>query len=397
MKFCIIVPDGMGDYPVEQLQGKTPVEAARCPNIDFISMNGKLGLVRTVPEDLPPGSDVANLSVMGYNPTECYTGRAPLEAASLGIELEPDDVAFRCNLVTMDGDVLADYCAGHISSKEASVLIDLIQKRFGSSKIRFYAGSGFKNIMVYKGGGMDDVKTTPPHDIMGQEIGPHLPRGEGSQILRRIILGSRELLENHEINIVRTDLGENPANMIWLWGQGRRPTIEPFEQKYGIKGAVIAAVDLIKGLGKYLGWDIIEVPGATGEVDTNYAGKGEYAVRALEKYDLVFVHIEAPDMAGHDGDPLRKVLAIENIDEKVVAPILEALKKYDEFRVMVITDHLTPCELRTHTREPVPFAIYGEGVSSVRKVPFSEKNAQESDLKIDEGYMLMSHFLHLRE
>jgi len=397
MKYCIVLLDGMGDYALENLQGKTPVEAARTPNMDFISTHGRLGTVNTIPAELAPGSDVANLSVMGYDPRKCYTGRAPLEAASMGIELEEDDLAFRCNLVTMDGETMADYCAGHIPTRESQVLIELLQNRLANKNVRFHVGSGFKNIMVYKGGDLDQVETTPPHDIIGREIDDYLPKGPGSQLLRRLMTGSRALLQEHEINLVRADLGENPANMIWLWGQGRRPTIEPFRQKYGKAGAVIAAVDLVKGLGKYLEWDVIEVPGATGEVDTNYAGKGEYAVKALDKYDIVFVHIEAPDMAGHDADALRKVQSIEKIDELIVGPLLEAMKKLDAFRIMVLPDHFTPCTVRTHTRDAVPFAIYGTGVPSVRHVPYSEKNAQESDFHIEEGHELMGYFLEAGE
>ena len=393
MKYCIIVPDGMADWPIAELGNKTPLEAARTPNMDFISLNGRLGLVHTIPAGMPPGSDVANLSVIGYDPRKSYTGRAPLEAASMGLAMAPEHWAFRCNLITVDGDLLADYCAGHISTKEADELVKFLQERLAPRFVTFHTGVSFRQIMIYAGPERMDAETTPPHDIMGQRFKDYLPHGNGAQLLQRLILGSREMLASHPVNTVRIDLKENPANMIWLWGQGQAPRLSKFADRYRKTGAVISAVDLVKGIGHCIGWDVIDVPGATGELDTNYAGKAQKAIEALQSHDLVFIHIEAPDSAGHDGDAKGKVQAIERVDAEIVGPLLEALKQFGKFRILVMPDHLTPVAKRTHVAEPVPFAIYGEAVRSNRQFAFTEANARESDLKIEQGHTLMEYFL----
>ena len=393
MKYCIIVPDGMADWPIAALGNKTPLEAARKPNMDFIAMNGRLGLVHTIPAGMPAGSDVANLSVIGYDPRKSYTGRAPLEAANMGIAMAPEHWAFRCNFITIDGDILADYCAGHIPTKEADELVKFLQEKLAPRFVTFHTGVSFRQIMIYAGPEPMDATTTPPHDIIGKRYMDHLPRGNGAQLLQRLMLGSRELLASHPINAVRTDLNENRANMIWLWGQGQAPRLGKFSDRYGKTGAVISAVDLIKGIGRCIGWDVIDVPGATGELDTNYAGKAEKAIEALQSHDLVFIHIEAPDSAGHDGDAQGKVQAIERVDAEIVGPLLEALKKMGRFRILVMPDHLTPVAKRTHVGEPVPFAIYGENMRSSRQVAYTEANARESDLKVEQGYTLMEYFL----
>lgn len=394
MKYCIIVPDGMADYPIEKLGGRTPVEIARTPNLDFIAGNGQLGIVQTIPEGFPAGSDVANLTLLGYDPKRFYTGRAPLEATSIGINLGKSDWAFRCNFITVDNDTLIDFCAGHIKTEESRILIDLLNKELGNEHIHFYTGKSYRHIMVYKG---EDRKMNaicyPPHDIMGQSIRKHLPRGNGSKILIDLMERSRHLLSGHDINKIRIDLNENPANMIWLWGQGRSPSIPPFKERFGLSGAVITAVDLIKGIARYLGWNIIDVPGATGYLDTNYENKGLYAIHALETHDIVLVHIESPDEAGHEGNVHEKIVAIEQIDRKIIGPILKSVNKFQDLRIMVLPDHYTPIVKRTHTPEPVPFAVCGTGIEKKGNLPYTEANAHNSDVYIKEGHRLIEHLI----
>ncbi len=393
MKYCIIIPDGMADYPVDKLNGRTPVEAARTPYLDFLAQNGQLGTVRTIPSGFPPGSDVANLTIVGYSPKEYYSGRAPLEAASIGIKLDNEDWAFRCNLVTANEDTLEDFCAGHIKTDEANVLVKLLNEKLGNDIIQFYTGKSYRHIMVYKGTQKMDAKCFPPHDIMGQSIRKHLPRGNGSEILIDIMSRSRVLLANHEVNKVRLDLEENPANMIWLWGQGHRPCMPTFQERFQLTGAVITAVDLIKGVACYLGWDIIHVPGTTGYLDTNYTNKGQYAIEALENHDVVLIHIEAPDEAGHEGKVHEKITAIEQIDNKIIGPVLAAKDKFCDLRIMVLPDHYTPIVKRTHTPEPVPFVAYGTGIEKGVGLPYTEANANVSGLYIKEGHQLIENLI----
>ncbi|TVM03150.1 MAG: cofactor-independent phosphoglycerate mutase [Candidatus Brocadia sp. WS118] len=393
MKYCIIVPDGMADYPIDKLSGRTPVETARTPNLDYLAQNGQLGVVRTIPGGFPAGSDVANLTLLGYNPREYYSGRAPLEAASIGIQLSEGDWAFRCNFITASADILEDFCAGHIKTDEASVLINLLNERLGNDIIRFHTGKSYRHVMVYKGTQKMDAKCFPPHDIMGQSIQKHLPKGNGGEILTDLMERSRVYLSNHEVNKVRIDLEENPANMIWLWGQGHRPNMPTFKERFHLTGAVITAVDLIKGIACYLGWDIIQVPGVTGYLDTNYANKGQYAIKALETHDMVLVHIEAPDEAGHEGNVHEKILAIEQIDSKIIGPILEAENRFSDLRILVLPDHYTPIVKRTHTPESVPFVVYGTGIEKGIGLPYSETNAKSSGLHIKEGHRLIEHLI----
>ena len=397
MKYVIVVPDGMGDYPQDELKGRTPIEVARTPNFDKVAARGKMGTVRTVPEGLKPGSDVANLSLLGYDPKKYYTGRAPFEAASMGIELGKADWAFRCNLVTVFDEKMADYSAGGISSDEAEVLVALLAGKLGTDKIKFYPGLSYRHLVVIRETDFSELETIPPHDILEQEFTKHLPRGPQSEVLVELIGQSNSILEEHEINNVRRDLRENPANMVWLWGQGRSPSLPKFEELYKIKGAAVCAVDLIKGLSIYAGWDIMEVPGATGDVDTNFEGKGKAAVAALDSHDLVFVHVEAPDEASHNGNLQLKIASLENIDRFIVGPILAALDGRGEpFRMMILPDHYTPLSRRTHTTEPVPFAICGEDFETGSGEVFSEKNAVESKFMINEGHRLMEYFLSRR-
>ncbi len=393
MKYCVVIPDGMADYAIESLGGKTPLEAAETPNMDRVAVLGRQGTCRTVPEGMEPGSDVAIMSVLGIDPVVCYSGRAPLEAASMGIELGPRHVAFRCNLVTVVDETMIDFSAGHISSREGQALIEALNARLSGPDIGFYAGVSYRHLVVYRGGEEISAKCTPPHDIIGQRIGRYLPEGPGAEILRALMDRSRAILEAHDVNVVRVDHGEKPATMIWLWGGGGVPHIAPFRDTFGKSGAVISAVDLVRGIGKYLGFDRIDVEGATGYLDTNYAGKGAAAIRALEDHDLVVVHVEAPDEAGHNGSVEDKVRAIEEVDGKVVGPILEAMLGKTEFRMLVLPDHATPIVKRTHSREPVPFAMCGTGILPVHEVPFSERAASATGLKIEKGHELMAYFL----
>jgi len=393
MKYCVVIPDGVADYPLDELGGKTPLEAADTPNIDRVSVRGLQGTMRTVPAGMDPGSDVAIMSVLGINPAECYSGRAPLEAASMGIELAPDHMAFRCNLVTADDDTMVDFSAGHITSTEGEVLIEAVNARLGTDDIAFHPGVSYRHLMVYTGGDDLSAKCTPPHDIIGQRYTKHLPRGPGQEVLRDLMKESRAVLEPHDINAVRIDHGESPATMIWLWGSGKAPTIIPFAEQYGKTGAVISAVDLVKGIGKYLGFHVVEVEGATGYLDTNYEGKAAAALKALESHDLVVVHIEATDEAGHNGSAPDKVRALEDVDAKVVGPILDILLDQADFRILVTPDHPTPIIKRTHTDEPVPFTMCGTGIQPVHELPFSEKTAAGTGLKFDYGHELMAYFL----
>ena len=383
----------MADYPIEKLGGRTPLETARTPYLDLLSENGRIGTVQTIPRGFPPGSDVANLTIVGYNPSDYYTGRAPLEAASIGIQLEEEDCAFRCNFITANEDTLVDFCAGHIKTEEADILIKLLNERFGNDALRFYTGKSYRHIMVYKGTQKINTTCFPPHDIMGKSIKAHLPKGKGSEILIDIMERSRGLLYNHDINKVRIDLQENPANMIWLWGHGYRPKMPSFHERFNLKGAVITAVDLIKGISLYLGWDIINVPGATGYYDTNYSNKGKYAIEALENHDMVLVHIESPDEAGHAGNVKEKVTAIEQIDSKIIGPIIAAGNTFQELRILVLPDHYTPIEKRTHTPEPVPFVICGTGIQKGDGKPLTEANAAASKLHIRKGHELIERLI----
>lgn len=396
MKYIVLVPDGMSDYPIVELDGKTPLEAAKTPNLDFVVSKGVLGRVNTVPLDFPPASDVANLSILGYDPKKYYTGRAPFEAANLGVELNEDDIAFRCNLITAEEDILRDYSAGHISTKEAAALIKLLNERLASPDILFYSGISYRHLMVVKSGlkqGLEKIKCIPPHDIIGKKISHNLPKGENAQILIDLMRASRDILSGNEINNVRIDLGENPANMIWLWGQGTKPSIPLFKDKFGINGSVISAVDLIKGIGKIIGLEVIDVPGATGYYDTDYFAKAKYALKSLDKGDFVYVHIEAPDEAGHNGDLREKLAAIERFDQLVVGTILDVLKDKHDFRLLILPDHATPLSRRTHTNDEVGFVIYGTGIAANGFSVFSEREAQKSSLFIEEGHRLMEYFI----
>ena len=395
MKYIVIIPDGAADYPIDILGGKTPLEIAETPFMDSLAKEGALGRVKTIPRGFVPSSDVANLSLLGYDPESYYTGRGPLEAANLGVELGERDLAFRCNFITVAEGKLHDYSAGHITDKESKILIEHVNKNLSTKNIEFFFGTSYRNLMVIRGGadlGLGKIKYFAPHDIIGKEISKHLPRGKNSEVLVDLMNRSKEILGLQEINKVRIDLGENPANMIWLWGCGPKPTMPAFEDEYRIKGAVISAVDLIKGIGRIVGLKVLEVEGANGYYDTNYLGKAEAAIKALDTCDFVYIHIEAPDEAGHNQDLRMKIACIERIDKFIVGTVLEKLKDKD-FRILITPDHPTPISLRTHTDEPVPFLLSGSGIEKDDFSSYSEKEAQNSSLYFDKGVDLLKHFL----
>lgn len=396
MKYALILPDGCADEPIPQLDNMTPLQKARIPHMDSIVARGRIGSVKTVPKGMTPGSDVATLSVIGYDPVEFYTGRAPLEAVAQRISLQPDELVFRCNLVTIVDGRMEDFSAGHIHQPEAEKLIADLQAKLGSDRIKFHPGVSYRHLVTVKDADWMKVKCTPPHDITGQPVEGHLPTGKGSEVIRELMQRSQEVLAAHEVNQVRRDLGESPATSIWLWGQGAMPRLPGFKKRFGVQGAAITAVDLIRGLAISVGWKLIEVKGATGYLDTNYAGKGEAAIKALDEVDLVAVHIEAPDEAGHNGDAVSKVKALERVDEHIVGPILEKLQTFDAWRILCLPDHPTPVRIRTHTSEPVPFALAGTGIVPDEASVFSEAAAAESDLRIDPGHELMEYFLKSR-
>ncbi len=395
MKYIVVILDGAADYPLEMLGDKTPLAVADLPNINALVKAGQLGRVKTIPAGFSPSSDIANLALLGYDPKEYYTGRGPLEAANLGIELGEDDLAFRCNFITEHDGTLFDYSAGHIRDHEAKILIDYLQQQMGNDRIQFYSGKSYRNLMVYRGGvslGLDKLKYYPPHDILGKDIEKHFPRGERVQEIVRIMKESKRILSEHEINKVRVDLSENPAHMVWLWGVGRKPQMESFEHKFGIPGAVISAVDLIKGIGKITGLRVLQVEGATGYYDTNYEGKARAALDALSDIDFVFIHIEAPDEAGHNQDIRMKITCLERIDKLIVGTLRENLGD-TEYKILITPDHPTPIAKRTHTDEPVPFLISGRAVESNGFSSYSELEAQNSPLYFEKGSDLLKYFL----
>jgi 2,3-bisphosphoglycerate-independent phosphoglycerate mutase len=363
MKYLLVVGDGMADYPIPELNNRTPLQAAHKPNMDAIAAKGRNGLLRTVPDDLKPGSDVAILSVLGFDPKQFYTGRGAFEAAARGIQLKENDVAFRCNLITEKDGILADYSAGHITSKEASQLIEAVKKACEKpGEIEFYSGLDYRHFLILRNSPLSlQVECTPPHDAVGTEISTVLPKTKSPEaektanLLREAILKSKEILESHPVNTARKKSGEKPGNMIWPWSGGKKPSMPSFKEKYGLKAAVISAVDLVKGIGIYTGMKVVNVPGATGREDTNYEGKADSALKALEDNDLVFVHVEAPDEAAHAKDYRLKVKTIEDFDKRLLGRILNGLK--EPCAIVVLPDHPTPIRIGTHTKDPVPFAV----------------------------------------
>lgn len=400
MKYIVLLGDGMADRPVDDLGGLTPLQKAKTPNMDRLAREGVFGSVRTIPDGFHPGSDVANLSILGYDPQSCYSGRAPLEAASIGVELGPSDVAYRCNLVTLKFNpdktvIMDDYSGGHISTEEAREIICTIEERLGSDEIVFYPGVSYRHLMVWKNG-HDAMQCTPPHDILEREIAGYLPAGEKQDVLRDLMRKSVAVLEDHPVNRKRVENGHKPANSIWFWGQGKKPHLTSYREKYGISGALVSAVDLTKGLGIYAGFKVLNVPGATGWLDTNYAGKADYSLRALEDVDFVYLHVEAPDEAGHAGSYKDKIRAIEDFDALIVGPVMKGLEeRFREYRVLLMPDHATPIKIRTHTEEPVPFVIYDSRVKKNNEGVSYDESISDRDgrLIITEGHRLMDLFI----
>ena len=401
MKYLVVLCDGMADTPNAALGGKTPMECAHKPNMDALAKNAEVGMCRTVAAGMKPGSDVANLSVMGYDPAVCYTGRSPLEAASIGVDLKPTDVALRCNTVTLSGEdsyedkTMVDYCAGDISTEEAHKIMETVEKELGSDIYKFYGGVSYRHCLVVDNGTTDLGNMTPPHDISGRVIGEYLSKSENAAPLIDLMKKSYEILKDHPVNIERRKKGLHEANSIWLWGEGRRPQLENFKEKNGVSGCVVSAVDLLKGIGICAGMETPEVEGATGYIDTNFEGKTQAGIDAFKRgTDLVYLHFEAPDECGHRGEAQNKVKAIEMIDSRVLTKMLDYLNGCgDDYRILIMPDHPTPLETMTHSSAPVPFLIYDSrkkenGVSS-----FTEKNAAETGEFVEHGPDIMSMLL----
>ncbi|MCI8501139.1 MAG: cofactor-independent phosphoglycerate mutase [Oscillospiraceae bacterium] len=399
MKYLVLLCDGMADYPCEELGGKTPMQAAKKTNMNRLAEKSEIGLVKTVADHLSPGSDVANLSVMGYDPALYYAGRSPLEAASIGIDLKTTDVAMRCNLVTLSDEpdysrkTMVDYCGGDIGTEEAAELIHALAERFNSDAFTLYPGFSYRHCLVWDHGLDDILPLTPPHDISGRVVGDYLPSNPNAAPLLEMMRESYEILMRHPVNLARIERGLRPANSMWFWGSGRYKPLAPFAEKFGLKGAVISAVDLIKGIGKLAEMDVIDVPGATGYIDTNFDGKAEAAVKALESHDFIYLHVEAPDECGHRFELKNKVRAIELIDQKILGPVLEALEQYGDYKVMILPDHPTPVSLKTHTRDAVPYLIYHKEKPAGGSFSFDESGGQASGRLVEHGPSLMQHLL----
>jgi 2,3-bisphosphoglycerate-independent phosphoglycerate mutase len=393
VKYVIILPDGAADEPLPQLEGRTPLEAARIPNMDWICRNGRLGRAVTVPDGFTPGTDVATLSVFGYDPARYYTGRAPLEAAARGLTVGADGVIFRCNFVTVLDGRMRDFTAGHIPQDEADRLIADLNALFAGENFKFHAGVSYRNLLIAEGVGDLDVRCAPPHDIPDQPVAEHRARGAGSAFVEPIVARAAGMIAQHEVNQQRRAEGREPVTGIWLWGQGRPTELASFRERFGCRGAAITGVDIIRGIAVCMGMELIEVPGATGYIDTDYVGKGEAAVAALPDYDIVVAHVEAADEAGHLGDAAEKVLALERIDEHVVGPLLEAARTRDSWRVLVAPDHPTPVTTRAHSSAPPPWCYAGTGVGPVGAGSFCERAAQEAGVLVDPGHTLIEQFM----
>lgn len=399
MKYVVILGDGMADYPVDELNGKTPLEVANKPSIDALAKKSQVGLINTIPTGLKPGSDVANLSVMGFNPTNCYTGRSPLEAYSIGINMNDTDVAFRANLVTLSDEkefsekTMIDYSSGEISTEDANMLIDFLKPHIQNEFLNLYAGTSYRHCLIFKNGSTN-VDLTPPHDISDKKITKYLPKGDDSLLLYKLMERSYELLKNHPYNIDRVAKGKNPANCLWFWGAGTKPQLENFSEKYGVKAGVISAVDLIKGIAMCSGMDVIDVENITGTYKTNFCGKAEACLKYLDNGgDFVYIHMEAPDECGHQGDVKNKILSIELIDEKVVKPICEAFeRKGEDFRMLIMPDHPTPIKLKTHVSDPVPYVFYDSTKIVSGAETYTENDCGEFSL-VSEGWNFMDKFL----
>ncbi|MEG0546788.1 MAG: cofactor-independent phosphoglycerate mutase [Oscillospiraceae bacterium] len=404
MKYVVILYDGMADYPVPALGGKTPMMVAKKPNFDRLASKGEVGIVRTVAKGLKPGSDVANMSVLGFDPKLYYTGRSPLEAASIGVSLKDTDVTLRCNLVTLSDDenyedkTMVDYCSGDISTEEASEIIKSIEEHFGNEMFKFYSGVSYRHCLVWDNGTTDLGDMTPPHDISGKVVKEYLSKSQNAKPLIDMMKDSFDFLKNHPVNKKRMLMGKRPANSIWLWGEGKKPMLPDFYELFHKKGAIISAVDLLKGIGKCANMQTPEVEGATGYIDTNFEGKANAAIEALSSgCDFAYIHIEAPDECGHRNEPENKVKSIELIDSKVLPIVLDGLSKFDDYKIMILPDHPTPIVTCTHASDPVPFMIYhkngenGSGISSI-----NEESAKQTGIFIENGPDIMKRFLDVK-
>ena len=401
MKYIILQGDGMADYPLDVLGGKTPLEAARTPNMDWLAVHGVFGIAHVIPEGFPPGSDVGNMSIMGYDPAVYHTGRSPLEAASIGVPLGPKDIAFRCNLVTLGGSgdesFMEDFTSGHISTEEAGEIIRDLGQELGGNGIEFFPGVSYRHLMVWREG-KEKMRTTPPHDITDQKIAGYLPSGDGADRLLDLMEASKPILGDHRVNKKRQAAGHRQATTIWLWGQGKAPALPSLTRRFGIKGGVISAVDIVNGLGVYAGLERVYVPGITGFLDTNYRGKGEYGVASLEKNDFVFIHVEAIDEAGHMGDVEKKIQAIEDFDEKVVGTVLKGMAQRKDWRVLLMPDHPTAIALKTHVAEPVPFVLFSAAEPRNNgSVGYNEKDAVKTGVVAKQAFKLMEALVEGRQ
>lgn len=400
MKYVVVLCDGMADYPVPALGGKTPMMVANKPHIDALAAKAEVGLVRTVAPGLKPGSDVANMSVLGFDPHRFYTGRSPLEAASIGIDMKDSDVSLRTNLVTLSDKgepfadkVIEDYCADDISTGEARQLIEAVQAAFGGGEYDFYTGVSYRHCLIWHGGTTELGNMTPPHDITGKVIGPHLSTAETARPLLEMMEKSFDLLKDHPVNKARVAAGRRPANCIWLWGEGKRPALQPFEALYGIKGGMVSAVDLLKGIANCAGMEVAEVPGATGYIDTDFEGKAKAALDLLTRNDLVYVHFEAPDECGHRNEPENKVKAIEMIDSRVLPILEEGLEQYEDYKILLLPDHPTPIVTRTHASDPVPYLLYQKSAPKTGVDTINEETAKATGIYMENGPAMMPHFL----
>ena len=409
MKYIVLLGDGMADRPISRLDGRTPLMVARTPNMDHLASEGVLGTVRTIPEGMALGSDVANLAVLGYDPKVVYTGRSPIEAAGMGVGLGPGDVAYRCNLVTLgkgssqdpDTDlggkldpelVMVDFSGGHPGDEEAGSIISTLADELGEEGIEFHPGVSYRHLMVWRDG-LQELSVDPPHDLTDEKIDRGWPRGPAAGKILELMTRSVGILADHPVNVRRASEGRKPINAIWLWGQGLRPGMKNFRDVYGLEGAMITAVDLLRGLALSIGFEVIDVPGATGYLDTNFEGKASAAVEALKKVDVVYLHVEAPDEAGHSGSLEDKIKAMEDFDSRVVGPVLEGLKELGPHRVLLMPDHATPLEIKTHSGEAVPFALYDSGISYGSGRTYDEACAASTGIHIENGYELMGMFV----
>lgn len=401
MKYLVVLCDGMADYPVEALGGKTPLEAANTPNMDKFAKDGYVGLVKTVSDDMKPGSDVANLSVLGYDPHKYYTGRSPLEAGSIGIDMKNTDVSLRCNLVTLTDEAayedktIVDYCAGDISTEDAKVLVDYLAQNLDNEEFKLYSGVSYRHCLIWNNGTLEVGTLTPPHDITGKPIKEYVPAHPNAAKLYELMKKSYDLLKDHPLNKERVAKGLRPANSMWLWGEGVKAQLDPFKEKYGLKASMISAVDLLKGIGKFSDMNVVNVEGATGYIDTNFAGKAKAAIEEFKNgQDFVYIHVEAPDECGHRNETENKKKSIEIIDEVILGPVTDELRKMGDFKVLVTPDHATPLALMTHTNDPIPFIIYDSTKKIDGPSTFNENTAKETGNFIEIGYTIMNKFIN---